>query len=156
MDECCYLPQVKPETNSSTPFHLFFFLFLFPKTTSFGLVNISPNPTAKPLSFYLAMVEEFMPVPQLCRLILVVMKMIFGLNLAKEGDYAVLLDNKLGQTKFDGGYVHNGLLKVARWVFHAEWVVALLVLIVVHNLDKLGSIERNKIRCFAIVDLEWL
>ncbi|KAH9696757.1 hypothetical protein KPL71_023316 [Citrus sinensis] len=54
-----------------------------------------------------------------------------GLNLAKEGDYAVLLDNKLGQTKFDG-------------------VVALLVLIVVQNLDKLGNIERNKIRCFAI------
>ncbi|KAH9724255.1 alpha/beta-Hydrolases superfamily protein [Citrus sinensis] len=112
------------------------------------------------------MVEEFMPVPQLCRLILVVYEDDLcnptwpppggGLNLAKEGDYAVLLDNKLGQTKFDGGYVHNGLLKVARWVFHAEWVVALLVLIEVQNLDKLGSIERNKIRRFAIVDLEWL
>lgn len=29
-------------------------------------------------------------------------------------------------------------------------MVALLVLIVVQNLDKLGNIERNKIRCFAI------
>ena len=36
-----------------------------------------------------------------------------GLNLAKESDYAVSLDNKLGQTKFGGGYVHNGLLKAA-------------------------------------------
>ncbi|KAH9733743.1 hypothetical protein KPL71_017122 [Citrus sinensis] len=93
----------------------------------------------------------------------------------KKGDYAILLDNKLGQTKFDGGYVHNGSLKAARWVFVAECeflrglvdrypnytltfaghslgagVVALLVLIVVQNLDKLGNIERNKIRCFAI------
>ncbi|KAH9714956.1 Tail fiber [Citrus sinensis] len=32
----------------------------------------------------------------------------------------------------------------------AAGVVALLVLIVVQNLDKLGNIERNKIRCFAI------
>ncbi|KAL9430174.1 hypothetical protein AB3S75_025538 [Citrus x aurantiifolia] len=173
----------------------------------------------------LATVEEFLPVPQLCRLILAVYEddlrnpiweppggyrinpdwvilrknyeetqccvppyliyldhkntdivlAIRGLNLAKEGDYAILLDNKLGQTKFDGGYVHNGLLKAARWVFDAECeflrglvernpdytltfaghslgagVVALLVLIVVQNLDKLGNIERNKIRCFAI------
>ena len=36
-----------------------------------------------------------------------------GLNLAKESDYAILLDNKLGKTKFGGGYVHNGLLKAA-------------------------------------------
>ncbi|KAK9220729.1 hypothetical protein WN944_009152 [Citrus x changshan-huyou] len=85
------------------------------------------------------MVEEFIPVLQLCCLILAVYEddlcnptcpppggyiinpdwvvlqkkndivlAIRGLNLAKEGDYAVLLDNKLGQTKFDGGYVHNG------------------------------------------------
>ena len=85
------------------------------------------------------------------------------------------MDNKLGQTKFDGGYVHNGSLKAARWVFDAQCeflrglvdrnpnytltfaghsmgagVVALLVLIVVQNLYKLGNIERNKIRCFAI------
>uniref|UniRef100_A0A7N0T2T4 Calmodulin-binding heat-shock protein n=1 Tax=Kalanchoe fedtschenkoi TaxID=63787 RepID=A0A7N0T2T4_KALFE len=43
-----------------------------------------------------------------------------GLNLAKENDYAVLLDNKLGQTGFDGGYVHNGLLKSACWLLEAE------------------------------------
>ncbi|XP_031283949.1 uncharacterized protein LOC116142671 isoform X1 [Pistacia vera] len=173
----------------------------------------------------LADVEEFMPVPHLCRIILAVYEddirnpiwappggyginpdwlvlrkdyeetqcrvppyMIYldhenkdiifavrGLNLAKEGDYAVLLDNKLGQTKFDGGYVHNGLLKAAEWLFDAECevlrdlvennpdytltftghslgagVVALLVLVAVQNLNKLGNIERKRIRCFAI------
>ncbi|KAI9180391.1 hypothetical protein LWI28_004349 [Acer negundo] len=98
-----------------------------------------------------------------------------GLNLAKEADYAVLLDNKLGQAKFDGGYVHNGLLKAAQWLFDAECeflrglveknpnytltftghslgagVVTLLVLVLVQNLDKLGNIDRKKIRCFAM------
>lgn len=173
----------------------------------------------------LADVEEFMPVPRLCRLILSVYEddirnpiweppggyginpdwlvlrkdyeetqcrvppyfiyldhenkdiivAVRGLNLAKEGDYAVLLDNKLGQTKFDGGYVHNGLLKAAEWLFHVECevlrglvennpdytltftghslgagVVALLVLVVIQNLNKLGNIERKRIRCFAM------
>ncbi|KAK7389963.1 hypothetical protein VNO78_25260 [Psophocarpus tetragonolobus] len=97
-----------------------------------------------------------------------------GLNLAKESDYIVLLDNKLGQAEFHGGYVHNGLLKAAGWVFDAEYeilrelvaenptymliftghslgagVVSLLTMLAVHNRDKLG-IQRNKIRCFAI------
>lgn len=173
----------------------------------------------------LASVEEFMPVPHHCRLILAVYEddlrnpmwappggyrinpdwvilrkdseetqgrvppyMIYldhenkdivlavtGLNLAKESDYAVLLDNKLGQTKVDGGYVHNGLLKAASWLFDTECevlrgliernpdytltftghslgagVVALLVLVAVQNLDRLGSIKRKKIRCFAL------
>ncbi|XP_010424039.1 PREDICTED: sn1-specific diacylglycerol lipase beta-like [Camelina sativa] len=98
-----------------------------------------------------------------------------GLNLAKECDYAVLLDNKLGQTKFEGGYVHNGLLKAAMWVFEEEHVVlrelleanpsysltfvghslgagvvSLLVLFVIQNRARLGNIERKRIRCFAI------
>ncbi|CAJ2662695.1 unnamed protein product [Trifolium pratense] len=97
-----------------------------------------------------------------------------GLNLAKESDYAVLLDNKLGQTEFHGGYVHNGLLKAADWVFDAECevlrkliaenptymltfighslgagVVALLTIIAISSRDKLG-IQRNKIKCYAI------
>ncbi|XP_022757326.1 uncharacterized protein LOC111304726 isoform X1 [Durio zibethinus] len=97
-----------------------------------------------------------------------------GLNLAKESDYAVLLDNKLGQAKFDGGYVHNGLLKAAEWVFDAECevlrelleknpsytltfaghslgagVVALLVMVAVKNRSKLGIMERKRIRCYA-------
>lgn len=98
-----------------------------------------------------------------------------GLNLAKESDYAVLLDNRLGKRKFDGGYVHNGLLKAAGWVLDAECevlkelvekypnytltfaghslgsgVAALLTMVAVRNLDKLGNIERKRVRCYAI------
>ncbi|XP_052194435.1 uncharacterized protein LOC127802586 isoform X1 [Diospyros lotus] len=98
-----------------------------------------------------------------------------GLNLGKESDFLVLLDNKLGQTKFDGGYVHNGLLKSAQRVLDAECeilrelietnpsytltfaghslgagVVTLLALLAVQNRGKLGNIERKRIRCFAI------
>ncbi|KAF8369426.1 hypothetical protein HHK36_032561 [Tetracentron sinense] len=98
-----------------------------------------------------------------------------GFNLAKESDYAVLLDNKLGQRKFDGGYVHNGLLKAAGWVLDAECdvlrelveknptytltfaghslgsgVVTLLAMVVVQNRDRLGNIDRKRIRCYAI------
>lgn len=98
-----------------------------------------------------------------------------GLNLARESDYATLLDNKLGQRKFDGGYVHNGLLKAAGWVLDAECetlkelvekytnytltftghslgsgVAALLTMVVVQNRDRLGNIDRKRVRCFAI------
>ncbi|KAK9292097.1 hypothetical protein L1049_020053 [Liquidambar formosana] len=98
-----------------------------------------------------------------------------GLNLARESDYAVLLDNKLGQRKFDGGYVHNGLLKAAGWVLDAECdtlrelvekytnytltftghslgsgVAVLLTMVVVQNRDRLGNIDRKRVRCYAI------
>ncbi|KAK4751669.1 hypothetical protein SAY87_020467 [Trapa incisa] len=98
-----------------------------------------------------------------------------GLNLARESDYAVLLDNKLGQARLDGGYVHNGLLKAAEWVFHAEnevlrdllerfenyslsfvghslgaGVASLLTMVAIKNHEKLGKIGRRRIRCFAI------
>ncbi|CAH9123533.1 unnamed protein product [Cuscuta epithymum] len=98
-----------------------------------------------------------------------------GLNLAKESDYAVLLDNKLGKRSFEGGYVHNGLLKAAGWVLNAEneilmdlvekyprytltftghslgsGVAALLAIVVVRNRDRLGNIEKKRVRCFAI------
>ncbi|XP_031743495.1 uncharacterized protein LOC101223172 isoform X2 [Cucumis sativus] len=98
-----------------------------------------------------------------------------GLNLAKESDYAVLLDNKLGQTKLCGGYVHNGLLKAAVWIFESECevlrelveknpgytltfvghslgagVVSLLTIVALQKQDRLGNIERKRIRCFAI------
>ncbi|XP_057980806.1 uncharacterized protein LOC131166353 isoform X2 [Malania oleifera] len=98
-----------------------------------------------------------------------------GLNLAKESDYAVLLDDKLGQTTFDGGYVHNGLLKAAEWVLDAECkvlrelvernpnytltfaghslgsgVVTLLAMAAIQNRDKLGNIERKRVRCYAM------
>ncbi|XWS61183.1 hypothetical protein CRYUN_Cryun07bG0103800 [Craigia yunnanensis] len=98
-----------------------------------------------------------------------------GLNLAKESDYQLLLDNTLGKKKFDGGYVHNGLLKAAGWVLDAECeclkellekypnytltfaghslgsgVAAMLALVVVQHQDKLGNIDRRRIRCYAI------
>lgn len=95
--------------------------------------------------------------------------------MAKESDYAVLLDNKLGKRKFDGGYVHNGLLKAAESVFDWECdilrellekypnytltfaghslgsgVAALLTMVAVQNRDRLGNIERKRIRGYAI------
>ncbi|XP_019453603.1 PREDICTED: uncharacterized protein LOC109355111 [Lupinus angustifolius] len=98
-----------------------------------------------------------------------------GLNLAKDSDYAVLLDNRLGKKKFDGGYVHNGLLKAAEWVLETEFedlrellekhpnymltfaghslgsgVAAMLSMVVMQNRDRLGNIERKRIRCYAI------
>lgn len=98
-----------------------------------------------------------------------------GLNLASHKDYAVLLDNKLGRRKFDGGYVHNGLLKAAGVVLDAEsetlkdlleryssytltltghslgsGVAALLAMVVVKNRDKLGNIDRKRVRCYSI------
>ncbi|KAI4330881.1 hypothetical protein MLD38_029138 [Melastoma candidum] len=140
----------------------------------------------------LATADEFDPVPRLCRYLLSVyeedlrnplwappggygMNPDWGLNLAKESDYYMLLDNKLGRKKFDGGYVHNGLLKAAVWVLDNECkilkelleeypnytltfvghslgsgVVAMLTMIVVKNLDKVGAIERKRVRGFAI------
>ncbi|XP_041999565.1 uncharacterized protein LOC121749019 [Salvia splendens] len=98
-----------------------------------------------------------------------------GLNLAKESDYAVLMDNKLGKRKFDGGYVHNGLLKAAGCVLNAECdvlrdllerypsytltftghslgsgVAALLTVVVVQNRHRFGGVERSRVRCYAI------
>ncbi|XP_021892194.1 uncharacterized protein LOC110810349 [Carica papaya] len=98
-----------------------------------------------------------------------------GLNLANESDYAVLLDNKLGQRKFDGGYVHNGLLKAAGCVLDSECdilkelvekypnytltfaghslgsgVATMLALLVVRHPHRLGNIDRKRVRCYAI------
>jgi hypothetical protein len=99
-----------------------------------------------------------------------------GLNLAKESDYKTLLDNKLGQQMFDGGYVHHGLLKSAVWLLNREsetlkslWiengseygmvfaghslgsgVVSLLSILVVNHRERLGGISKDKIRCYAI------
>ncbi|KAL2557450.1 alpha/beta-hydrolase superfamily protein [Forsythia ovata] len=42
------------------------------------------------------------------------------LNLVKESDYKLLLNNRLGMQMFDGGYVHYGLLKSAIWVLNNE------------------------------------
>lgn len=99
-----------------------------------------------------------------------------GLNLAKESDYQLLLDNRLGRQMFDGGYVHHGLLKSALWLLIQEsdtlkrlWeengrqysmvfaghslgsgVAALLALVVLNHRDELGGIPRNKVRCYAV------
>lgn len=98
-----------------------------------------------------------------------------GLNLAKESDYAVLLDNKLGERKFDGGYVHNGLLKAAGRILDTECdtlkeliekypnytltfaghslgsgVASLLAMLVVQNRSRLGNIDRKRVRCYAM------
>uniref|UniRef100_A0ACD5U656 Uncharacterized protein n=1 Tax=Avena sativa TaxID=4498 RepID=A0ACD5U656_AVESA len=43
-----------------------------------------------------------------------------GLNLVRNADYKVLMDNKLGQQMFDGGYVHYGLLKAAQFILEKE------------------------------------
>ncbi|KAL3525012.1 hypothetical protein ACH5RR_013384 [Cinchona calisaya] len=99
-----------------------------------------------------------------------------GLNLVKESDYKLLLDNKLGMQMFDGGYVHHGLLKSAIWLLSQEsktlkrvWeengksykmvfaghslgsgVAALLTVIVVNHRDRLGGIPRSLLRCYSM------
>ncbi|KAK3218505.1 hypothetical protein Dsin_012475 [Dipteronia sinensis] len=99
-----------------------------------------------------------------------------GLNLIKESDYKLLLDNRLGRQMFDGGYVHHGLLKSAIWLLNEEgetlkrlWVengsdytmvfaghslgsgvAALLAVIVVNHRHRLGGVPRSKVRCYAV------
>lgn len=99
-----------------------------------------------------------------------------GLNLAKESDYKLLLNNKLGMQMFDGGYVHHGLLKSAIWLLNEEsetlkklWiengscykmvfvghslgsgVASLLTVVVVNHRHKLGGVPRSLIRCYAL------
>ncbi|EOY03904.1 Calmodulin-binding heat-shock protein, putative [Theobroma cacao] len=99
-----------------------------------------------------------------------------GLNLAKDSDYKLLLNNRLGMQMFDGGYVHHGLLKSAVWLLNEEsetlkrvWeetgkeyemifaghslgsgVAALLTVVVVNHRNRLGGIPRSKVRCYAM------
>ncbi|XVE78640.1 hypothetical protein DITRI_Ditri13aG0162900 [Diplodiscus trichospermus] len=99
-----------------------------------------------------------------------------GLNLVKESDYKLLLNNRLGMQMFDGGYVHHGLLKSAVWLLNEEsenlkrvWeetgreyqmifaghslgsgVAALLTVVVVNHRHRLGGIPRDNIRCYAL------
>ncbi|KAH7444866.1 hypothetical protein KP509_02G094600 [Ceratopteris richardii] len=98
-----------------------------------------------------------------------------GLNLGRESDYQVLLDNKLGQELFDGGYVHHGLLESAFWLLKKEaevlksllqqhpqymltfaghslgsGVAAMLTMLAVKHRDKLDNISRERVRCYAI------
>ncbi|GJT96091.1 valine--tRNA ligase, chloroplastic/mitochondrial 2 isoform X1 [Tanacetum coccineum] len=99
-----------------------------------------------------------------------------GLNLRKESDYKLLLNNRLGMQMFDGGYVHHGLLKSAVWLLEQEseelkrlWlnngscykivfvghslgsgVAALMTVIVVNHRDMIGGISRDLVRCYAL------
>ncbi|KAF8017171.1 hypothetical protein BT93_H2380 [Corymbia citriodora subsp. variegata] len=99
-----------------------------------------------------------------------------GLNLAKESDYELLLDNRLGMQMFDGGYVHHGLLKSATWLLNEEsetlkglWVengsnydivfaghslgsgvASLMAVIAANHGDELGGVPRSKVRCYAV------
>lgn len=99
-----------------------------------------------------------------------------GLNLAKESDYKLLLNNSLGKQMFDGGYVHHGLLTSAKWLLNREsetlrklWeengrrfkmvfaghslgsgVAALLTVILVNHLQELGGIPRDLVACYAV------
>ncbi|URE01018.1 Lipase 3 N-terminal region [Musa troglodytarum] len=99
-----------------------------------------------------------------------------GLNLVRDSDYKVLLDNRLGQQMFDGGFVHHGLLRAATWLLNREadtlldlWlelgseyklvfaghslgsgIAALMTIIVVNHRDQFGGIPRSQIRCYAI------
>ncbi|KVH92107.1 Lipase, class 3 [Cynara cardunculus var. scolymus] len=99
-----------------------------------------------------------------------------GLNLKKESDYKMLLDNQLGKHMFDGGFVHHGLLKSAVWLLNEEsenlrrlWVengscykmvfvghslgggvAALLTVLVVNHLEMVGGISREMVKCYAI------
>ncbi|KAI3784438.1 hypothetical protein L1987_43537 [Smallanthus sonchifolius] len=99
-----------------------------------------------------------------------------GLNLKKESDYKVLLDNRLGKHMFDGGYVHHGLLNSAVWLLNEDsenlrrlWVengscykivfvghslgagvASLLTVLVVNHRDMIGGIPREMVRCYAV------
>ncbi|KAK1288365.1 hypothetical protein QJS10_CPB19g01598 [Acorus calamus] len=99
-----------------------------------------------------------------------------GLNLVRESDYKVLMDNRLGMQMFDGGYVHHGLLKAAVWVLEREsdmlkslWVgtgscykmvfaghslgsgvVALMGVVAVNHRNKLGGVPRELLKCYAM------
>lgn len=98
-----------------------------------------------------------------------------GLNLGREQDYAVLLDNRLGQEMVDGGYVHHGLYQSAAWLLNEEsetltrlvqeypsytltlaghslgsGVAAMFTMIIATDSSKVDNIPRDRIRCYAI------
>uniref|UniRef100_A0ACD5VCQ8 Uncharacterized protein n=1 Tax=Avena sativa TaxID=4498 RepID=A0ACD5VCQ8_AVESA len=99
-----------------------------------------------------------------------------GLNLVRNADYKVLMDNKLGQQMFDGGYVHYGLLKAAQFILEKETdtlrdllrqqgpgctlvfaghslgsgIAALMTILVVNNRKAFDNIPRSHIRCYAL------
>ncbi|KAL0923778.1 hypothetical protein M5K25_007851 [Dendrobium thyrsiflorum] len=99
-----------------------------------------------------------------------------GLNLGRGADYRLLLDNRPEPQRFDGGYVHRGLLKAAVWVLNREaetlrrvlmeagpecrlvfaghslgaGVAAMMAAVAVNCLDRFGGIGRERVRCYAV------
>ncbi|RLN13461.1 hypothetical protein C2845_PM09G07000 [Panicum miliaceum] len=99
-----------------------------------------------------------------------------GLNLVRNADYRVLMDNKLGMQMFDGGYVHHGLLKAAQFILERETetlldllrrygpeykliftghslgsgIAALMTVLVVNNRKEFDNIPRSRIKCYAL------
>jgi hypothetical protein len=87
----------------------------------------------------------------------------------------VLMDNKLGMQMFDGGYVHHGLLKAAKYILERETdtlrdllaqnqgyklvfaghslgsgIAALMTVLVVNNRKEFHNIPRSQIKCYAL------
>lgn len=99
-----------------------------------------------------------------------------GLNLVRNADYKVLMDNKLGMQMFDGGYVHHGLLKAAKFILERETetlrnllrrygpeykliltghslgsgIAALMTVLVVNNRKEFDNIPRSRVKCYAL------
>lgn len=98
-----------------------------------------------------------------------------GLNLADRMNYLALADTRKGSQRFDGGYVHRGLLKAAEWLMDTRTellkeelekepgykltivghslgagVASLFTLLLVNHRDVVGNIEREQIQCFCI------
>jgi len=98
-----------------------------------------------------------------------------GLNLADRMNYLALADTRKGSQRFDGGYVHRGLLRAAEWLMDNQTdvlkeelekqpgykltivghslgarVASLFTLLLVNHRDVVGNIEREKIQCFCI------
>lgn len=85
------------------------------------------------------------------------------------------MDNKLGMQMFDGGYVHHGLLKAAKFILERETetlrsllrenpgyrlvfaghslgsgIAALMTVLVVNNRRELDNIPRSRVKCYAL------
>lgn len=86
------------------------------------------------------------------------------------------MDNKLGMQMFDGGYVHHGLLKAAKFILERETetlrdllrrygpeyklvltghslgsgIAALMTVLVVNNRKEFDNIPRSRVKCYAL------
>ncbi|XP_074310806.1 uncharacterized protein LOC141646762 [Silene latifolia] len=139
-------------------------------------LNLNPNHLIKHVSYLETLGDEppyLIYADHTSREIILAIR---GLNLFKESDYKLLLDNRLGRQMFDGGYVHHGLLKSAISLLNKEsetlkklWIdtgscytmifaghslgsgiAALLTILVVNHRDKLGGIPRNLVKCYSL------